>query len=74
NATQRRITKTDLWVLDAVAGAWRSGSPGREVQHYMHDLGTPQEFLVYPPVAAGTKVRAMVGVAAVDLADESGTP
>ncbi|MDH0849251.1 phage adaptor protein [Delftia tsuruhatensis] len=74
NATQRRITKTDLWVLDAVAGAWRSGSPGREVQHYMHDLGTPQEFLVYPPVAAGTKVRAVLGVAAVDLADENGTP
>lgn len=74
NAMQRRITKTDLWVLDAVVGAWRSGSAGREVQHFMHDLGTPQEFLVYPPVVAGTKVRAVLGVAAVDLATEAGTP
>lgn len=74
NAMQRRITKTDLWVLDAVAGAWRSASLAREVQHFMHDLGTPREFLVYPPVAAGTKVRAVLGVAAVDLASEAGTP
>lgn len=74
NATQRRITKTDLWVLDAVAPAWRSYSIAREVQHFMHDLGTPREFLVYPPVVAGTRVRAVLGVAAVDLADESSTP
>lgn len=74
NAMQRRITKTDLWVLDAVAGAWRAGSIAREVQHYMHDLNTPQEFLVYPPVAAGTKVRAVLGIAAVDLAVETDTP
>lgn len=74
NAMQRRITKTDLWVLDAVAPAWRSYSTAREVQHFMHDLGTPQEFLVYPPVVAGTKVRAVLGVAAIDLASEAGTP
>ncbi len=74
NAMQRRITKTDLWVLDAVAPAWRSYSTAREVQHFMHDLGTPQEFLVYPPVVAGTKVRAVLSIAAVDLAVETATP
>lgn len=74
NAMQRRITKTDLWTLDAVAPTWRSTSPAREVQHFMHDLGVPREFWVYPPVAAGTKVRAMLGVAAVDLTSEAGTP
>ena len=74
NAMQRRITKTDLWTLDAVAGAWRSASPAREVQHFMLDLGSPREFLVYPPVAAGTKVRAVLGTAAVDLASEADAP
>ncbi len=74
NAAQKRITKTNLWVLDSVVGAWRSGTPQREVQHFMHDMKQPMEFLVYPPVVAGTKVRVMVEPAMVDLADESSTP
>ena len=35
NTAQRRITKTALWTLDAVAGAWRSQTPALEVQHFM---------------------------------------
>lgn len=74
NATQRRITKTDLWVLDSLMGAWRSGPPAREVQHFMHDMRSPREYLVYPPVVADTRVRAMVEPAAVDLPNEDAAP
>jgi len=74
NATARRITKTNAWVLDAVAPGWRSGAPGREVQHFMHDMRMPCEFLVYPPALAGVKVRAVVEPAVVDLANEDLEP
>ncbi|WP_029413755.1 DUF6682 family protein [Paracidovorax oryzae] len=74
NTAQRRITKTALWTLDAVAGAWRSQTPALEVQHFMHDMRTPREYLVYPPARAGVKVRAVIAPAAVDLADESASP
>lgn len=71
NTTQRRITKTNLWVLDSVSGAWRSGTPALEVQHFMHDMKTPQEFLVYPPARAGVKVRAVIEPAAIDLTTDA---
>lgn len=74
NATARRITKTNLWVLDAVSGGWRSGAPAREVMHFMYDMKTPREFLVFPPVIAGVKVSAMVTPVIVDLTNESGIP
>lgn len=74
NTMAKRITKTNLWVLDAVAGGWRDGSPGREVLHFMHDMKTPHEFLVYPPVQAGVKVRAVISPAPTDLSDETGQP
>lgn len=74
NAPQRRITKTDLWVLDSLMGTWRGGSPAREVQHFMHDMRTPREFLVYPPALAGIKVRALVEPVAKDLASEEDQP
>lgn len=74
NAMARRITKTDLRVLDAVAGAWRSQSAALEVLHFMHDMRMPQEFLVYPPVRPGVKVRAVIAAAVVDLPDEAATP
>jgi len=74
NAVAKRITKTDVWVLDAVAGGWRGVGQARELLHFMHDMRQPQEFLVYPPAQAGTKVRAVVAMAAVEVAAESGTP
>ena len=74
NTAQKRITKTNLWVLDAVSGAWRGMAGAREVVHFMHDMRMPREFLVYPPVVAGVKIRAMVEPAVVDLLDEGGTP
>ena len=74
NTAQRRITKTDLWVLDSIAGAWRSSTPQREVQHFMYDIRVPREFLVYPPVVQGPKVRAVLSATAVDLTDEDAEP
>jgi hypothetical protein len=74
NASARRITKTDAWVLDAVASGWRGGQPGREVVHFMHDMRVPQEFLVYPPVVAGVKVRVVVEPAVADLVSEGEAP
>jgi hypothetical protein len=74
NTTQRRITKTNLWVLDAVSAAWRALNGAREVQHFMHDMRAPREFLVYPPVMAGVRVSAMVQCAVLDLASEVDAP
>ena len=74
NTAQKRITKTNTWVLDAVAGAWRSMAGAREVLHFMHDIRIPREFLVYPPVVAGVKIRAVVEPVVVDLPSEAGTP
>ena len=74
NTMAKRITKTNLWVLDSVAAGWRGSTPGREVVHFMYDMKTPREFLVYPPVLEGVKVRAMVEPAVVDLTAEAATP
>lgn len=74
NTTSRRITKTDLWTLDAVAGGWRAMQPAREVLHFMYDLKAPREFLVYPPAAAGIKVRALASSMPSDLSAETEAP
>lgn len=74
NQAQKRITKTNLWVLDAVAPAWRSTAAAREVVHFMLDLRAAKEFLVYPPVQAGVKVRAKVALMPEDLAKEDQPP
>lgn len=74
NTAQKRITKTNLWVLDAVSGGWRGMAGAREVLHFMHDMRMPREFLVYPPVVAGVKVRAMIEPEVIDLTDEAAPP
>ena len=74
NVAQRRITKTDQCTLDMVAPAWRSGAPARDVAHFMHDLKTPMQFAVYPPVQAGVQVWAQLALAPADLSDEAQPP
>lgn len=74
NARARRVTKTDLWALDAVAGTWRSTAPAQEVAHFMYDPRNPREYLVYPPAASGVKLRAVFSHPAVDVADEMDAP
>lgn len=74
NTAAKRITKTDAWVLDAVASGWRAMKPAREVIHFMRDMRNPREFLVYPPVLDGVTVRAVLSITPVDLTDEQGAP
>jgi len=71
NTARKRITKTDLWVLDATVPGWRAQAPQREVLHFMHDIRSPREVLFYPPAVAGTVVRSVVQLAIADLTDES---
>lgn len=58
NATGKfsRITKVDLPLLDATAPNWRTQSPKQEVTHFVFDLRTPRQVLVYPPAAATAQV------------------
>lgn len=58
NATGKfsRITKIDLPLLDASAPNWRTQSPKQEVVHFVFDLRTPRQVLVYPPVTSAAKV------------------
>lgn len=74
NARSRRVRRTDTWVLDALVADWRSLAPAPETVHYMHDARSPREFLVYPPAAAGIKLRAVVAVLPPDLTDEASAP
>lgn len=45
----RRITKVDLYQLDAVLPDWRSRTPNVEVIHFMHELREPRVFHTFPP-------------------------
>ena len=74
NQSSKRITKTDAWVLDCVTAGWRGAAPAREVIHFMHDIRMPREVLFYPPAQDGAKVRAVVQLTTVDLADEVRDP
>lgn len=74
NTARKRITKTDVWVLDATVPGWRASAPQREVLHFMHDIRNPRELLFYPPAVANTIVRAVVQLAVTDLANEGLQP
>ena len=71
SGTYRRITKTDLALLDAVSRDWRNGASGETV-HFMHDLATPRSFHVYPPAASGALVEMEYSAYPVDVAAPSG--
>jgi hypothetical protein len=64
---KRRITKTEVVQLDAVAPDWRSRPGANEIAHFMHDLREPRIFNVYPPAAAGVQVDATYSVYPVDV-------
>jgi hypothetical protein len=74
NATGKlsRITKVDLPLLDASAPNWRSQSPKTEVIHFVHDMRTPRQILVYPPVVAGAQVYLEHSAYPVDIPAPSG--
>lgn len=52
----RRITRVDEAQLDAIRPDWRSATNAREIEHFVHDMRRPREFLVYPPADSGAAV------------------
>jgi hypothetical protein len=70
--TKKRITKTDMVLLDAVDPAWRSKTGQTEIVHFMHDLRTPRVFYVYPPAAVGAAVRAEYSAYPIDAGVPNG--
>jgi hypothetical protein len=67
-----RITKVDLQLLDHTVPDWRSGTQALTVKHFMHNIVEPRKFDVYPPVQAGVKVAATVGVYPTPIAAPDG--
>lgn len=59
NATGKssRITKVDLALLDAATPNWRAQTPKVEIIHFIFELRTPRQVLVYPPAAPGAKLH-----------------
>lgn len=69
---QRAIRQVARGALDASAPNWAAGRGRHEVRHFITDARTPRLFDVYPPVAAGVKVLAMLCMEPVDLPAPSG--
>lgn len=74
NATGKfsRITKVDLPLLDASAPTWRSQSPKVEIAHFVNDMRTPRQVLVYPPAATGAQVYLEHSAYPTDIATPTG--
>lgn len=60
NTQMRAISRADRSLLDASVPNWPTMKAASQVRHFMFDDRTPHAFYVYPPVLAGTKVRASV--------------
>ena len=61
------VTPVEAEYLDAIEPGWRAATAGAPV-HYTYDERTPRVFEVYPPAAAGQKVRYRFSAIPVDLA------
>ena len=72
NTTGERITKTDLVLLDSVEPKWRQGAGQDVVKHFMHDLRTPRQFLVYPPATSAASVDIEYSAYPTDVAAPGG--
>jgi len=69
---QRRITKTNMALLDAVEPNWRTRAASGTIVHYMHDVRTPRTFWVYPPAIGGAEVELEASSYPVDVPSPSG--
>jgi hypothetical protein len=71
NATgmKRSISRVDQALLDSSDPRWRSGTQKSEAYHYCQDPRNPRQFLVYPPVVAGTKLDMEASLYPVDIPD-----
>lgn len=66
SGTKRRVTKVSQSLLDNLERDWRSNASGDTV-HFMHDLTTPRQFLVYPPAVAASTVEMEYSAYPVDI-------
>lgn len=53
------VTPIEREELDAIYPGWRSMRQASAVKHFLFDEEQPTAFEVYPPVAAGTKLRVL---------------
>lgn len=67
SAMTTAITPVEAEYLDALEPGWRAATPAVPV-HYIFDERTPRTFEVYPPAAAGQKVRHRFSAIPTDLA------
>jgi hypothetical protein len=74
NRMAKRITKTAMWQLDALAPSWRGMGQAGDVLHFMWDSRSPKDFAVYPPAKPGAKVAAIVAKAPTDASTEDSEP
>lgn len=58
----RAIRLTERHLLDSADPDWYGRKPGKAIKHYTYDDRTPSLFFVYPPAAAGARVRASLSV------------
>lgn len=54
---KRSIRLVDRAVLDDQMPLWHAAAPAVTIAHWMFDLRTPKEFLVYPPATALAQVE-----------------
>lgn len=67
NDSGEAITAVDRRDLDRMVPDWPTKSHGDKVEHYMYDDRAPGTFMVYPPVAGGTKVEVIYSATLKDL-------
>lgn len=69
---KRHISKTEMDLLDACTGSWRSDAQSGVIVHFLYEPRSPRTFWVYPPAVAGTEVELEASLYPVDLLPPSG--
>lgn len=68
NTTGRAVTLISRDQLSAYDPDWYTSAPGTAIKHYTFDDSDPKSFEVYPPAAAGAKVRLLYAAIPTDCA------
>lgn len=56
-SNKRVIRHIERRILDEQSPTWHAETASLNILHWMFDIKTPKEFLVYPPAASGTQVE-----------------
>lgn len=67
----RRITVAERHRLEESVPNWYGMSGSAVVRHYSYEDRNPQQFYVYPPALAATKVEAVIACVPPKIADET---